>query len=305
VTAAFGLARTRALSSACPERFQDETVNFPAAFRHNKPDVSTWAFRVVTFRKGDTMSNVTPQVRVWRSIQELGDQYKAGNKKPLEDLWRAWKQIKELPPDDPNSFFTLGGYHGEPFRGPGETDQQYWGGYCHHNNVLFPTWQRVYLLKLEEALRTVPGREDVTLPYWDETSAASQANGIPWALTQQTVELDGETIQNPLRSFAFTADIVDRVSGDKSVCTKPTGYETVRYPLTGLVGLLLANIGLVVARFSQSFPGSLAVQSGTPPVREFIAELWHWRELFDSVGTAKPRARPSCAALIARRTSHG
>lgn len=71
------------------------------------------------------------------------------------------------------------------------------------------------------------------------------------------------------------------------------------------VWLLLANIGLVVARFSQSFPGSRAAQSGTPPVREFIAELWHWRELFDFVGTAKPRARPSCAALIGRRTSHG
>lgn len=162
------------------------------------------------------MSNVTPQVRVWRSIQELGDQYKAGNKKPLEDLSQAWKQMNELPPDDPNSFFTLGGYHG-----------------------------------------------------------------------------------------AFTADIVDRGSGDKSVCSKPTGYETVRYPLAGLVGLLLANIGLVVARFSHAFPGSLAAQSGTPPVREFIAELWHWRELFDFVGTAKPRTRPTCAALIGRRTLHG
>lgn len=71
------------------------------------------------------------------------------------------------------------------------------------------------------------------------------------------------------------------------------------------VWLLLANMGLVVARFSQSSSGSLAAQSGTPPVREFIADLSHWRELFDFGGTAKPRARTSCAALIARRASHG
>lgn len=71
------------------------------------------------------------------------------------------------------------------------------------------------------------------------------------------------------------------------------------------VWLLLANMGLVVARFSQYSPGSLAAQSGTPPVREFIAELSHRRELFDFGGTAKPRVRPSCAALIACRASHG
>ncbi|MGB8768634.1 MAG: hypothetical protein WCC92_03400 [Candidatus Korobacteraceae bacterium] len=53
---------------------------------------------------------------------------------------RAWKGIKELPPEDPHSFFVLGGYHGEPFRGGGWGNSQYWGGYCNHGNVLFPTW---------------------------------------------------------------------------------------------------------------------------------------------------------------------
>jgi tyrosinase len=63
--------------------------------------------------------NATPQLRVRRSIQELQDEYTAGDKKPLENLMRAWKAIKELPADDPRSFFMLGGYHGEPFRGAG------------------------------------------------------------------------------------------------------------------------------------------------------------------------------------------
>ena len=124
-------------------------------------------------------------LRVRRSIQELQDDFTEGNKKPLEDLMRAWKGIKELPSDDPRSFFVLGGYHGEPFRGAGWGNSSYWGGYCNHGNVLFPTWHRIYLLKLEEALRSIPGCGDVTLPFWDETSADSITDGIPSALTQK------------------------------------------------------------------------------------------------------------------------
>ena len=44
----------------------------------------------------------------------------------------------------------------------------YWGGYCNHGNVLFPTWHRAYLLRLEDALRSILGCADVTLPFWDE-----------------------------------------------------------------------------------------------------------------------------------------
>ena len=65
------------------------------------------------------MTTETKQLRVRRSIQDLQDDFMKGNKKPLEDLMRAWKGIKELPPDNPRSFFVIGGYHGAPFRGAG------------------------------------------------------------------------------------------------------------------------------------------------------------------------------------------
>lgn len=175
-------------------------------------------------------------LRVRRSIQALQNDYANGNKKPLEDLMRAWKAIKELPPEDSRSFFTLGGYHGEPFRGAGWGSSAYWGGYCNHGNVLFPTWHRMYLVKLEEALQSIPGCTEVMLPYWDETSADSLQGGIPWALTQKDFVLDGETIPNPLRSFVFTKSITDNINGDNPNYSKPKGYETVRYPLSGLVG---------------------------------------------------------------------
>lgn len=178
-----------------------------------------------------------PQLRVRRSILELQTWYEQGNKKPLEDLMRAWKNMKALDPEDPRSFFKLGGFHGEPFRGAGWGNSAYWGGYCNHGNVLFPTWHRVYLLKLEDALRSFPGCEDVTMPYWDECDDYSWRHGIPGALTWETFVLDGQEIPNPLRSFVFPRGVTDNIQGgDPYNYSKPAGYETVRYPLSGLVG---------------------------------------------------------------------
>jgi tyrosinase len=182
------------------------------------------------------MSNGTG-LRVRRSITDLQDDYRSGKKKPLEDLMRAWKGIKELPPDDPNSFFVIGGYHGEPFRGAGWGNASYWGGYCMHGNILFPTWHRAYVLRLEDALRSIPGCSDVTQPFWDETSDESLKNGIPWALTDETFVLDGNKIDNPLRSFVLPVNIQDHIPFDPATdYSKPKGYETKRYPLSGLVG---------------------------------------------------------------------
>jgi tyrosinase len=187
------------------------------------------------------MSETGEDLRVRRSLLDLQDAYEAGEKKPLDDLMRAWKGIKELSPQElpsrePRSFFVLGGYHGEPFRGAGWGNSTFWGGYCHHGNVLFPVWHRIYLYELEEALRSIPGCEDVTMPFWDECSEDSLLHGIPWALTAETFELDDETIPNPLRSYVFPLSVVDHIGTDEDLYSKQAGYETVRYPYSGLVG---------------------------------------------------------------------
>lgn len=173
--------------------------------------------------------------RIRHSVRELQDMYDNKNKAPLEKLMKAWAGIKALPADDPNSFFMLGGFHGEPFRGAGWANSDYWGGYCNHGNVLFPTWHRIYLLKIEEALQSIEGCEDVMLPYWDETSEETLKKGIPWALTDEFFPRKSKT-PNPLRSFTFPEGITDNISGDTPNYSKPAGYETVRYPQSGLVG---------------------------------------------------------------------
>ena len=149
----------------------------------------------------------TPGVR--RSLTEIQAEYENGDKEALETLMRAWKGIKALPWNDSRSFFTIGGYHGEPFRDEGATNPAWWGGYCEHGTVLFPTWHRAYLYNLEQVLQSIPGAESVMIPFWDETSAQSLAGGLPGALTWETFELDGAVIANPLRSFVLPRAIDD------------------------------------------------------------------------------------------------
>lgn len=54
-----------------------------------------------------------------------------------------------------------------------------WPGpvYCKHNSPLFLPWHRAYLYLFEKSLQDQVA--DVTLPWWDWTSATSHANGIP------------------------------------------------------------------------------------------------------------------------------
>jgi hypothetical protein len=73
-------------------------------------------------------------------------------------LKKAFEGILAKDPADPNSYFTQAGYHWLP---PPL--------YCQHHVPAYNPWHRAYLLSFENALRSVPGCEGVTLPYWDIT----------------------------------------------------------------------------------------------------------------------------------------
>jgi hypothetical protein len=53
--------------------------------------------------------------RTRQSIQVLLDEHDKGNTAPLENLIIAFRKIQALPPDNPDSFESIAGYHGEPF----------------------------------------------------------------------------------------------------------------------------------------------------------------------------------------------
>ncbi|XP_064628047.1 uncharacterized protein LOC135487855 [Lineus longissimus] len=165
------------------------------------------------------------------SVRELSK-----NPIKLNAFLRAWKLITALPTDNPNSFWNIAGFHGAPFVPPKTPlpDLKYWGGWCQHNNVLFPTWHRFHMLSLEQALRTVCPEDDVTLPYWDATSEESMKEGIPKLLTDDTVEIDGKKVTNPLRSYTLPMALGRADDQEEYYYEKPKGYETVRYPYSGI-----------------------------------------------------------------------
>lgn len=176
-------------------------------------------------------------VRHRKDIETLDDN-------EMDDLIWAFHTIQQLDPNDHKSFFKIAGFHGEPFRGAGYSNAQWWGGYCNHGNILFPTWHRAYVLRLEKALQSVVPQ--VMMPYWDQlaTSAAGEPRGIPLIFLQPKYlwRTDrhgnpGDHIPNPLHSYKFQRRVTDtRGSFPDADYSKPIGYQTVRFPYSGLVG---------------------------------------------------------------------
>ncbi|KAF8446940.1 hypothetical protein BGX38DRAFT_1192244 [Terfezia claveryi] len=188
--------------------------------------------------------------RIRRSLNVLDQEWRDAppdTVTELDTLIKAFWGIQQLHPDNENSFFRIAGYHGEPFQGKGDTDSNWWGA---------------YLLRLEDALRSIPGCQDVTLPFWDEclyltakprVLPASLRGGlptgplppflpttryIPGILTMPTVPLKGEniSISNPLYSYGLQKPLDYQIEGGDQRYSKPVNYKTVRYPLSGLVG---------------------------------------------------------------------
>ncbi|MFD9692087.1 tyrosinase family protein [Kitasatospora sp. NPDC001309] len=70
-------------------------------------------------------------------------------------LTTAFNGVMARSSTAPDGYFTLAGQHGLP------------KAWCLHHEPRFNPWHRVYLREFEDALRSVPGCQDVTLPYWD------------------------------------------------------------------------------------------------------------------------------------------
>ena len=55
--------------------------------------------------------------RAFRDVENDHTNWKSDKPSELDVLIAAFQGIQALPPDDPNSFFMIAGYHGAPFRG--------------------------------------------------------------------------------------------------------------------------------------------------------------------------------------------
>jgi tyrosinase len=93
-----------------------------------------------------------PAGRVRKSVTAL-------SRAEFDKLEAAFKGIMARDASDKTSYSALASIHGLP------------QSYCLHHEDRYNPWHRVYLKIFEDALRSVPGCEEVTLPYWDTSTA--------------------------------------------------------------------------------------------------------------------------------------
>ncbi|OAA53139.1 Di-copper centre-containing [Cordyceps fumosorosea ARSEF 2679] len=140
-------------------------------------------------------------VPVRRNVKTWYDESKTNHKTGVEvSLFiRALGLFQKLPPENQLSYYRIAAIHGYPYNVPWNLnkpvipldepslDQQQKDGdggwYCQHNNDLFPTWHRVYMMLYEKRIQEImmgeadeldDGKGEWTaaamrwrLPYWD------------------------------------------------------------------------------------------------------------------------------------------
>src|SRR5579875_2450998 len=103
---------------------------------------------------------LAPNVRLRKNVATL-----TSNEIAL--LSKAFQGVMGRDPADPKGYYKLAAIHGLPY------------AYCMHHVQPYNPWHRYYVTLFENALRSVPGCESVTLPYWDITSTS-----VPAVLSQ-------------------------------------------------------------------------------------------------------------------------
>lgn len=112
-------------------------------------------------QKGHPLGKIIPQKPKLNSVARVRKNCSELSSEEIEKLRTSFQGIMDLPNDDPNSYFYLAGLHWYPSDPP----------HCKHHEPRYNPWHRAYLQRFEDALRSIEGCEDVTLPYWDITQA--------------------------------------------------------------------------------------------------------------------------------------
>jgi tyrosinase len=147
-----------------------------------------------------------PAARIRRDVANLTAAERA-------TLTTAFQGLLNRTATDPNGYFMLAGIHGLPQL------------YCQHHNDPYNPWHRVYLKMFEDALRSVDGCEDVTLPYWDISQPIPPLLSAPpfdaytfpqpigqYAAGDRTQRNNQATIDQNLQQFDFFGDVATSLS---------------------------------------------------------------------------------------------
>jgi tyrosinase len=125
----------------------------------------------------------------------------------ITTLKTAFAGIMARPPTQADSYFAIAGVHWYPAI---DQNPQF---HCLHHESRFLPWHRLHLKRFEDALRSVPGCANVTLPYWDiTTTAPAVLYEDPFA--QYALQAPIGHGYDPLTTSRYAAsDITDNMNG--------------------------------------------------------------------------------------------
>jgi hypothetical protein len=139
-----------------------------------------------------TLAAASPAARIRKDVTRLSAD-------EIAKLKTAFSGIMARDPAQADSFFAIAGVHWYP-----AIDQDPTFHCLHHENRFLP-WHRLHLKRFEDALRSVPGCADVTLPYWDITTPIpALLYDAPFA--SYTLQAPIGHGYDPLTTSRYTAD---------------------------------------------------------------------------------------------------
>lgn len=159
--------------------------------------------------------------RIRKNIQEIEN-----GSEELTLLKKAFTGLmaRDVDKDDPTSFFNLAGLHWLP--GPKTYT------YCRHHDDAYNPWHRAYLIAFEDALRSVEGCENVTLPYWDILGD----------------ELPGWVYELPFHKYPLPYKFTN-LDGTE---TYDTSYETERNSAATIVSNVAGNSNNIAVKIGEA-----------------------------------------------------
>lgn len=151
----------------------------------------------------------------------------------------ALKKLMKRRHEDPRSFFQLARIHGLPFeewnQERGSDNKKVW---CAHAHEDFSSWHTVYVRLFEQELQRAAKEvatkhsgvfdkivESLCLPYFDWANKDIETHGVPDIFLQETVDVQGQPVANPLFSYRFPRGL-DINPGDLEGTPLPIGKDS-------------------------------------------------------------------------------
>lgn len=202
----------------------------------------------------------------------------------VDRLKAAFAGMMARDDDDPESYFALAGQHWFP------------NPFCVHHESRYNPWHRVFMVRFEDAMRTVEGCESVTLPYWDITTRPPDFLFEPpfagYTLPQEihpeypagyvTSRYGADRIVQNLATYGVTATI-------EAAMSQPTWEAFVTYTGQGIEAA--HDSGHVSTGVTMSVPDAAAFD----PIFWFFHSnwdrlWWEWQQKFGATTLATFRS---------------